>query len=155
MLETGREAYAAEIETFASERGVRDWMAMTPPRSDVRDVFAQSALVLQLSTKPEAFGRTVVEALALCRPVLGYSYGGVGELLTELYPAGRVPPRDPARLIERAAELLRLAPAIPPLERYRLADMQRATLALYEQVAGRGVPAARILADLPLDTEQA
>jgi hypothetical protein len=47
-----------------------------------------------------------------------------------------VPPNDIPRLIERTAELLRLAPAIPPLENYRLADMQQATLALYASVAG-------------------
>jgi len=144
MVEAGREAYVAEMEAAATARGVRDWVAFSVPRSDVRDVYAQSALVLQLSNKPEAFGRTVVEALALCRPVCGYAYGGVGELLTELYPAGRVPPRDMARLIERTAELLRLAPAIPPLESYRLADMQSATLALYAQLVGDAAPAARI-----------
>ncbi|HEY0180267.1 MAG TPA: glycosyltransferase, partial [Dokdonella sp.] len=96
--------------------------------------YALSALVLQLSNQPESFGRTVVEAIALCRPVLGYDHGGVGELLADLYPAGRVPARDRERLVERAAELLRLAPPIAPLQRYRLADMQRATLALYDEL---------------------
>jgi hypothetical protein len=76
----------------------------------------------------------VVEALSLCRPVLGYAHGGVGELLAELYPAGRVPPGDRERLIEGAAELLRVAPPIPLLQNYRLADMQQATLSLYEEV---------------------
>jgi len=137
IVEAGREAYVAEVEALARERGVADWVAFSAPRNDVRDIFAHSALVLQLSNKPEAFGRTVVEALALCRPVLGYAHGGVGELLTELYPAGRVPPRDTARLVERAAELLRLAPAIPPLSNYRLADMQGATLALYGSLLRR------------------
>lgn len=136
VREAGREAYVAELERLMRERGVTDWVAFSAPRSDVCDVFAESALVLQLSTRPEAFGRTVVEALALCRPVLGYGHGGVGELLAELYPAGRVAPGDRARLVERAAELLRAAPAIPPLERYRLADMQDATLALYRELAG-------------------
>ena len=73
--------------------------------------------------------------LALCRPVLGYDHGGVGELLADLYPVGRVAPGDRARLVERAAELLHRAPAIAPLQRYRLEDMQRATLALYDELA--------------------
>jgi glycosyltransferase involved in cell wall biosynthesis len=101
----------------------------------VRDVFAASALILQLSNKPESFGRTVVEALSLCRPVLGYAHGGVGELLAELYPAGRVPAGDMEKLVERAAELLRRAPPIAPLQSYRLADMQQATLKLYGELA--------------------
>ena len=134
--EAGREDYIAELEALAQQRGVADRVVITPPRSDVREIYAISNLVLQLSNKPEAFGRTVLEALALCRPVCGYAHGGVGELLAELYPEGRVPPGDITRLIERAAELLRVAPPIAPLKSFRLADMQAATLALYSQLAG-------------------
>ncbi|MFC5490404.1 glycosyltransferase [Dokdonella soli] len=135
--QAGREAYVAELEQVASSRGVADRIVISAQRDDARDIYAISALVLQLSNKPEAFGRTVVEALSLCRPVLGYDHGGVGELLADLYPAGRVPPGDRERLAERAAELLRLAPAIAPLTRYRLVDMQDATLALYRGIVQR------------------
>lgn len=137
VRESGREEYVAEMAALARQLGVAEKLVMSPPRSDVRDVMAVSDLVLQLSTRPEAFGRTVIEALSLCRPVLGYAHGGVGELLTELYPAGRVVPGDPARLAERAAELLGAAPPIMPLSHYRLTDMQSSTLALYEAVARR------------------
>ncbi|WP_049623093.1 glycosyltransferase [Frateuria defendens] len=135
VIEPGREAYVEELRKLVAARGLEAQVAMTPPRADVRDVYAVSALVLQLSNRPESFGRTVVEALSLCRPVLGYAHGGVGELLAELYPAGRVPPNDREKLVERAAELLRVAPPIPMLQRYRLADMQQAVLALYEELA--------------------
>jgi glycosyltransferase involved in cell wall biosynthesis len=132
--EPGREAYIAELEALAGQRGVAGQLAITPPRSDVRDVYALSDLVLQLSNQPESFGRTVIEALALGRPVLGYAHGGVGELLAELYPAGRVALGDAAALCARATDLLRAAPPVAPLTRYRLADMQAATLALYDDV---------------------
>jgi glycosyltransferase involved in cell wall biosynthesis len=135
--EPGREAYVAELEALAAQRGVAGRVAISVPRNDVREIYAISTLVLQLSNQPEAFGRTVIEALALCRPVVGYAHGGVGELLAELYAEGRVPPGDATRLVERAAELLRVAPAIAPLTRYRLADMQAATLAVYAELAGR------------------
>jgi len=136
VIEPGREAYARELTDLIHARDLDSHVVMTPARDDIRDIYATSALILQLSNKPEAFGRTVVEALALCRPVLGYAHGGVGELLAELYPAGRVPPGDHERLVERAAELLRVAPPISPLQRYRLIDMQHAALALYEEVSG-------------------
>ena len=134
VIEPGREAYADELRELIRARGLESQVVLTPPRSDVRDIYAVSSLVLQLSNKPESFGRTVVEALALCRPVLGYAHGGVGELLAELYPAGRVPVADRERLVERAAELLRVAPPIPMLQSYRLSDMQQATLALYDEL---------------------
>ncbi|MET4677185.1 MULTISPECIES: glycosyltransferase [unclassified Luteibacter] len=139
--EPGREAYVAELRQLIHARGLDDRVVISPARADVRDVYALSDLVLQLSVRPESFGRTVVEALALCRPVLGYAHGGVGELLAELYPAGRVPPGDRERLVERAAELLRFAPPIPPPRSYRLVDMQSATLALYAEVV-EGAPVA-------------
>jgi glycosyltransferase involved in cell wall biosynthesis len=136
VIEPGREAYVEELRQLVRERGVEAQVVLTPPRNDVRDIYAISALVLQLSIKPESFGRTVVEALSLCRPVLGYAHGGVGELLAELYPAGRVPLGDREKLVERAAELLRVAPPIPMLQSYRLSDMQQAVLALYGEIAG-------------------
>lgn len=139
--EPGRESYIAELRALAHQRGLDDKVVISPQRTDVRDVYAMSALILQLSRRPESFGRTVVEALALCRPVMGYAHGGVGELLAELYPAGRVPLGDREKLVERAAELLRFAPPIPPPRSYRLADMQSATLALYAEVV-QGEPAA-------------
>ncbi|MGF6495158.1 glycosyltransferase involved in cell wall biosynthesis [Luteibacter sp. 621] len=139
--EPGRETYIAELRQLIKERGLESKVVISPPRSDIRDVYAISNLVLQLSQRPESFGRTVVEALAMCRPVLGYAHGGVGELLAELYPAGRVPLNDRERLVERAAELLRFAPPIPPPRSYRLVDMQSATLALYAEVV-EGVPTA-------------
>lgn len=132
--QAGREAYIVELEQLAKSLGVADWVVISAQRDDARDIYAISALVLQLSNKPESFGRTVIEALSLCRPVLGYDHGGVGELLTELYPTGRVLPGDRERLAERAAELLRAAPAISPLQSYRLVDMQTATLALYHEL---------------------
>jgi glycosyltransferase involved in cell wall biosynthesis len=134
VVEPGREAYVQELRELIRLRGVTSQVVLTPPRADIHDIYAVSTLILQLSNQPESFGRTVIEALSLCRPVLGYAHGGVGELLAELYPAGRVPPGDRERLVERAAELLRVAPPISPLQSYRLIDMQQATLALYEEV---------------------
>ncbi|MFZ0872310.1 MAG: glycosyltransferase [Rhodanobacter sp.] len=136
VVEPGREAYLEELRELIRLRGVTSQVVLTPPRADIHDIYAVSTLILQLSNQPESFGRTVIEALSLCRPVLGYAHGGVGELLAELYPAGRVPPGDRERLVERAAELLRVAPPISPLQSYRLVDMQQATLALYEEVTG-------------------
>ncbi len=133
--EKGREAYLAELERLAVDRGMTERLVITAARDDVRQIFAVSALVLQLSNKPEAFGRTVVEALSLSRPVLGYAHGGVGELLEELYPAGLSPIGDPQKLFENARSLLRAPPPVPAINGYRLAQMQADTLRLYREVA--------------------
>jgi glycosyltransferase involved in cell wall biosynthesis len=55
-------------------------------------------LVLQLSAKPESFGRTVVEALSSGAPVVGWDHGGVGELLARYFPRARAAGRRGALL---------------------------------------------------------
>ena len=134
--EPGRERYVAELETEASRLGVAQAVLMTPPTSRIAEAYAASDLVLQLSDKPEAFGRTVVEAVSVGRPVLGWNHGGVGELLQQLQPSGAVPLGDAAALLARAQQLLAQPPALPSRIPFTLQAMQRDTLQLYSQLAG-------------------
>jgi glycosyltransferase involved in cell wall biosynthesis len=134
--EAGRGRYLEELRSRADALGVAERLAITPPSSEVREAYACADLVLQLSEKPEAFGRTVLEALSIGRPVLGWAHGGVGELLAELYPAGAVALGEGDALLQRATELLAAPPPPPASIPYTLAAMQQATLALYAEVAG-------------------
>ncbi len=133
--EPGREAYLAELRALAERRGVSAWLAISAPRSDVREAYAACDLVLQLSGKPEAFGRTVLEALSIGRPVLGWDHGGVGELLRDLYPAGRVTLGDADALAATGRRLLAAPAPMPVTIPQTLAAMQSATLELYERLA--------------------
>lgn len=134
--ETGREGYLHELQRLAQQLGVDAQLAMTPPRADVRDVLASSDLVLQLSGKPEAFGRTAAEALSLGRQVLGFDHGGVGEILAQNFPIGRVAAGDENALVARALELLGSPRPVPRYAGSTLNEMQRATLAVYAELVG-------------------
>ncbi|MGY1458308.1 glycosyltransferase [Luteimonas sp. A534] len=135
-----RAAYVAELESRAVALGIADAVAITPPTSAIAAAYAACDLVLQLSRKPEAFGRTVIEALSVGRPVLGWDHGGVGELLHELQPGGAVPAFDAATLRARAQALLArdgsLPATIPAMvpARYLLRSMQDATLSVYDEL---------------------
>lgn len=130
-LQAGREDYVTELSGLARAAGVEAMLAMTAPTAAIAQAYAACDLVLQLSRKPEAFGRTVVEALAVGRPVLGWAHGGVGELLAELQPAGAVAPFDAGQLAARACALLAAPPSPPAAMPYTLQAMQEATLTLY------------------------
>ncbi|MGO1070072.1 glycosyltransferase family 4 protein [Lysobacter sp. CA199] len=132
--EAGREAYIAEMEQLAQQLGVADAVAFTAPTDAIARAYAASDLVLQLSRKPEAFGRTVVEALACGRPVLGWNHGGVGELLTQLQPGGAVAPFDAQAAHSAACELLTQAPPAVDTMGFSLQAMQEATLAVYAEL---------------------
>lgn len=132
--EPGREAYIRELEAEAARLGVADAVAFTEPTARIAEAYAASDLVLQLSRKPEAFGRTVIEALAVGRPVLGWAHGGAGELLAELQPAGAVPPFDAQALAQQTLALLHHRPAPPARLPYTLQAMQTATLNVYDEL---------------------
>lgn len=130
-----RQAYLDELQAEAARAGVIDALAITPPTAAIAEAYAASDLVLQLSRKPEAFGRTVVEALSVGRAVLGWAHGGVGELLRELQPEGAVPPFDAEALSQRARDLLAQPPRLPATMPDTLHAMQDATLAMYQDLA--------------------
>ena len=136
--EAGREDYLRELMALASRLGVADRLLATPATDRIAQAYAASDLVLQLSSKAEAFGRTVIEALAVGVPVLGWRHGGVGELLDDLQPAGAVPLGDMAALRQAALALLAHPPHAPGRIPYTLQGMQNATLDVYaELTAGR------------------
>lgn len=134
--EPGREAYVDELKRQAASLGVADFVEISPARADITDAYRQSDLVLQLSAKPEAFGRTVVEALALGKPVVGWSHGGVGELLDRYFPDGRVEPGDQPALLAATLKLLTEARPAVRIHPQTLAAMQAQTLNVYESLAG-------------------
>ncbi len=107
----------------------------------MKEIYAVSNLVFSLSSKPESFGRTVLEALQLGTPVIGYRHGGVGELLTELFPDGAVSLGDvdaaalPARrMLETAATEAAGRFPVPPVKSFRLQTMLDQTMQLYDEL---------------------
>lgn len=61
---------------------------------DMASVYQLADLTLSITSKPESYGRTVIESLACGTPVVGFDYGGVGENLALFYPLGKIPPND-------------------------------------------------------------
>jgi glycosyltransferase involved in cell wall biosynthesis len=131
----GREAYVGELEQLAASLGVSAHVVITEATARIAEAYAASDLVLQVSDKPEAFGRTVVEALSVGRPVLGWAHGGVGELLAQLQPEGAVPLGDMKALVQQAQQLLQVPPRLPAKIPFTLQAMQRATLDVYDELS--------------------
>ncbi|NOY66517.1 MAG: glycosyltransferase family 4 protein, partial [Gammaproteobacteria bacterium] len=131
-----RQAYAKEIRGKVKESGMQDRIIFTGLRSDMREIYAVSDIVLSLSTKPESFGRTSLEALSIGRPLVGYDQGGVGEMLHNIYPQGCVPCGDRGALQETVKNMLTQPCVVPVRHDYQLARMLSDTLRLYANLAG-------------------
>lgn len=132
-----RKTYAQQLRDEVRRAGLANDTTFTGHRSDLREIMSVASAVVSTSTKPESFGRTVLESLALGRPTLGYDHGGVGEILGQLYPAGRVPVGDVQALAGRMSEIFhgRLeAPA--QFTGYDLRSALEQEVRLYEELAG-------------------
>jgi len=130
------------LQARLAAAGVAGAVTCTGYRADMREVLAAADVVLSLSRQPEAFGRTVNEALSLQVPVAGYAHGGVGEQLRQHFPAGAVPPGDVGAMIERLSDWYRAPPPMQGVAVHTLQDMLERTLALYEGLCSAGRPDA-------------
>ncbi|MDJ0390840.1 glycosyltransferase family 4 protein [Roseomonas sp. E05] len=142
--EAGRGAFAEELRRRAVELGLAGDVAMPGHSDDLPAAFLLADLALHCSTDAEAFGRTIVEAQAMARPVIAADLGAPRETVRQGETGWRVPPGNPAALAAAIAHAL----ALPPAERaaigaraqavvraeYTTAAMQRATLAVYREL---------------------
>lgn len=134
--ESRKGPYLASLHAQVEQAGLASDLSFTGLRSDIREIFALSDVVLSLSSQPESFGRTALEALAIGKPVVGWRRGGVGEILARMYPQGAVPAEDFEALLAAVRGTLAAPAEIAPVPpEYRLETMCAATLALYRSLA--------------------
>ncbi|NNJ64694.1 MAG: glycosyltransferase, partial [Xanthomonadales bacterium] len=127
--------YRDELEGLAERYGVLDRVTFTQDRLDIRDWMAASEIVFSLcSDPPEAFGRTVPEALHLGVPVIGWDHGGVQETLAGMFPEGAVTPGDRAALLERTRTFLLRRPVVEPSPAFGLRESMEKTMDVYRSV---------------------
>lgn len=131
--------YAESLHRLVRSKGLEGHITFTGERGDIREVFASSNLVLSLSQQPESFGRTVLEALALGVPVIGYDHGGVGEILATIFPEGRVAADRPDELTTRVINFLNKPPTVPAGHPFTLERMLDATIDVYTRLAERPI----------------
>ena len=140
----GRRRYANGLIRQAEALGVADRLRLVGECNDMPAALMLADVVVHASTEPEAFGRVVIEAQAMERPVIAADLGGPVETFEHGVTGWRVAPGDAhmlAAAIEHAIALpleerqalgRRAREAV--LERYTVAAMQQATLDVYGEV---------------------
>jgi len=141
----GRHRYAQALEAQAFRLGIADRVRLVGHTDDMAAALCLSDVVVHASTKPEAFGRVVIEAQAMARPVIAADLGGPKETVRHGETGWLVAPGDPYALAAAIAEVLdtgaealaqigaRARAAVPTVR-----AMQDATLDVYEAVLGGG-----------------
>ncbi|MEM1415959.1 MAG: glycosyltransferase family 4 protein [Myxococcota bacterium] len=111
-----REELAAEVRARGLEAYVHFAGFVDAPERAYRSL----DVVVHASTRPEPFGRVIVEAMACARPVVVSAEGGASELFEHGVQALGFTPRDPRSLADAIASL-----AEDPERRQALAEAGR------------------------------
>ncbi len=144
----GRRRYSAGLVRRARRMGIAERLRLVGECDDMPAAMMLSDVVVHASTQPEAFGRVVVEAQAMGRPVIAADLGGPVETVAHGVTGWRVPAGDPAALAaaidaalaltEEARRALAQRARAAALQRYTVRAMQDATLDVYEAVLRGG-----------------
>ncbi|WP_422931945.1 glycosyltransferase family 4 protein [Singulisphaera sp. PoT] len=94
------------LKAKAESLGIVGRIGFVGHQTDPARVFRGLDVVVHASTRPEPFGRVIVEGMACGRAVIAVSDGGAAELFEDGVSALGCPPRDPAALAEAIDRLV-------------------------------------------------
>ena len=78
-----KQEYFHSLKMLVDELKIEKHIIFTGSQSNVAEIYALSDVVASSSKKPESFGRSVAEALALNTPVVATGHGGVLDIIRE------------------------------------------------------------------------
>lgn len=102
----GDQAYLARLRALARELGVEPHVVFTGYCRQVADALNVMALSIHASTLPEPFGRVLLEAMAMRKPVVGSRGGAVTEIVIDGETGYTFEPGNPEDLAARVVDLL-------------------------------------------------
>jgi glycosyltransferase involved in cell wall biosynthesis len=123
----GRSGYRQELLDRIAAKGLNGVVQLVDHCDDMPAAYMLSDVVVHASTDPEGFGRVVVEAMALGRPVIATNIGAPPEVVAEGETGWLVPPGDPDAL----AAVIDHALSLTPEERGWMAERAIATVAAH------------------------
>lgn len=139
--------FAQVLEKRIEATGTGDVVYLVGGCSDMPAAYKLASVVVSASIEPEAFGRVAVEAQAMGRPVIATAHGGARETVSHGQSGWLYPPGDfeiLAATIHQALEMdpsarahMGMAGRAKVHANFTVAAMQRATLAVYEDMAER------------------
>ena len=153
LLIVGEGSRRAALETLARQLRIAHRVVFTGRRDDVPSVTAALDVAV-LPSYREAQGLSILEALALSRPVVASNVGGIPEMITDGVNGLLVPPHDADALAAAIVRLLTDHPFADTLgraghdmvhDRFCIDLMVDAVAAIYEEGA-RAVRPSRVAA---------
>ncbi|HZT50660.1 MAG TPA: glycosyltransferase family 4 protein, partial [Stellaceae bacterium] len=138
--------YRARLDAAIARAGSAVTFRVLDECRDMPAAYMLADVVVSASTEPEGFGRVIVEAQAMGRPVVATAHGGAIETVVPGKTGWLVPPGDPDALGRAIVEALALnqdgraqlaAQAIAHVRaHFTTAVMVARTMAVYQELLG-------------------
>ncbi|HAD03652.1 MAG: glycosyl transferase [Desulfuromonadales bacterium GWD2_61_12] len=131
--------YFASLRMLIKSQVLEQHVRFVGSQSRVAEIYALSDVVVSSSKKPESFGRSAAEALAMGVPVAASAHGGMLDIVREGETGALFPPGDAASLalaIKRSRDLPRAGLRAFVASNFTLARMVEQTLDVYRQLHG-------------------
>lgn len=121
----GEESYRAEIEHLVAQLGLAGRVLLTGFRADVANYVNALEIQIHASTAPEPFGRVLLEAMALSKPLIASGGGAVPEIVVDGTTGLLFEPGNPdalGRCLRKLLQDRKLAAQLGSQGRRRLED---------------------------------
>lgn len=107
----GRDALEKRLRAVSEESGVRAMIHFVGDCADMPAAYAWADAVLSPSTEPEAFGRVIVEAGAMQKPVIASRHGGARETVIDRETGFLAAPGDSKALAAAIEQVIVMGPS--------------------------------------------
>lgn len=105
----GHESYRDNLLQFASSLGLEGRVKWMPPYHDIAVAYQLADVILCPSLAPEGFGRVMIEAQAMKKPIVAANHGAAREIIEEGVTGWLPPPGNPQALAHTLDEALNLS----------------------------------------------
>jgi glycosyltransferase involved in cell wall biosynthesis len=96
----------SSLRQFVTEHRLGKRVHFVPFQSNVAAALSDLEVLIHASLRPEPFGRVIIEAMAMRKPVIASKAGGPLEIVDDGINGFLVPPGDDAELAEKIVLLL-------------------------------------------------
>jgi len=134
---SNKKNYFNSLTKLIKQKGLADHLSFCGARSDIAMVYKISDIVMNLSSKPEPFGRTIIEAAACGSHVMGWDRGGVKESIQSINPDGLVEYGNIGMLAQQIEKVLTSPPPESIPEQFTKEHLASSTINVYELALNR------------------
>lgn len=135
-----KQALYRQLRRLVRELGADDLIVFAGSQNQMPEVYALSDVLVSSSKKPESFGLTLVESLAMNTPIIASRHGGVLDIIEEGKNGLLFTPKDPNELASRIIAMRdrpmsNLRESI--VEKFSLDKTATETIAVYETLLNK------------------